>query len=115
LLITLGIMSMFLARCGDLRHPRSFPTRRSSDLGLEGRRQLAGPREKVFAAVDVERGQDGGRGQRVRRIGVPVEELDAARREDLLDWKSTRLNSSHVKISYAVFCLKKKINLEKLR
>src|SRR5690606_41940302 len=24
------------------------------------------------------------------------------------DWKSTRLNSSHVKISYAVFCLKKK-------
>src|SRR5690606_41478651 len=27
----------------------------------------------------------------------------------LLDRKSTRLNSSHVKISYAVFCLKKKI------
>src|SRR5690606_41513033 len=27
---------------------------------------------------------------------------------DLLDRKSTRLNSSHVKISYAVFCLKKK-------
>src|SRR5690606_39979451 len=26
------------------------------------------------------------------------------------DRKSTRLNSSHVKISYAVFCLKKKIN-----
>src|SRR6266511_4830774 len=26
---------------------------------------------------------------------------------DLLDRKSTRLNSSHVKISYAVFCLKK--------
>src|SRR5438067_13321698 len=24
------------------------------------------------------------------------------------DWKSTRLNSSHVSISYAVFCLKKK-------
>src|SRR5690554_7356370 len=24
------------------------------------------------------------------------------------DWKSTRLNSSHVRISYAVFCLKKK-------
>src|SRR5436309_12313676 len=30
---------------------------------------------------------------------------DAARRRDR---KSTRLNSSHVKISYAVFCLKKK-------
>src|SRR5690606_6830028 len=27
---------------------------------------------------------------------------------DTLDRKSTRLNSSHVKISYAVFCLKKK-------
>src|SRR5690554_7400979 len=26
----------------------------------------------------------------------------------LLDRKSTRLNSSHVRISYAVFCLKKK-------
>src|SRR5690349_6933706 len=28
--------------------------------------------------------------------------------EALLDRKSTRLNSSHVEISYAVFCLKKK-------
>src|SRR5690554_7465191 len=27
---------------------------------------------------------------------------------NLLDRKSTRLNSSHVRISYAVFCLKKK-------
>src|SRR5699024_3463169 len=30
--------------------------------------------------------------------------------EDALDRKSTRLNSSHVSISYAVFCLKKKTN-----
>src|SRR5690606_20769599 len=30
--------------------------------------------------------------------------------DDRLDRKSTRLNSSHVKISYAVFCLKKKNN-----
>src|SRR3989442_2333916 len=29
-------------------------------------------------------------------------------RDDLKDRKSTRLNSSHVRISYAVFCLKKK-------
>src|SRR5690554_7764827 len=29
-------------------------------------------------------------------------------KSDLLDRKSTRLNSSHVRISYAVFCLKKK-------
>src|SRR5690606_41096762 len=31
-----------------------------------------------------------------------------SRRIRTLDRKSTRLNSSHVKISYAVFCLKKK-------
>src|SRR5690606_40906891 len=30
------------------------------------------------------------------------------------DRKSTRLNSSHVKISYAVFCLKKKKNTKKI-
>src|SRR5690554_5843871 len=33
-------------------------------------------------------------------------------RNNYLDRKSTRLNSSHVRISYAVFCLKKKINKE---
>src|SRR5204863_7459067 len=35
--------------------------------------------------------------------GEPVQEVPAAE-----DRKSTRLNSSHVEISYAVFCLKKK-------
>src|SRR2546430_9024104 len=30
----------------------------------------------------------------------------------LEDWKSTRLNSSHSQISYAVFCLKKKNRLD---
>src|SRR5690606_41051309 len=35
--------------------------------------------------------------------GPPIRSSDA-----LADRKSTRLNSSHVKISYAVFCLKKK-------
>src|SRR5436309_6336658 len=34
---------------------------------------------------------------------------------DNADRKSTRLNSSHVKISYAVFCLKKKNKYGKLR
>src|SRR5438067_10552998 len=33
---------------------------------------------------------------------------DATRIADHRDRKSTRLNSSHVSISYAVFCLKKK-------
>src|SRR2546430_10586144 len=32
--------------------------------------------------------------------------------DDLGDRKSTRLNSSHSQISYAVFCLKKKTNSE---
>src|SRR5690606_32662572 len=31
----------------------------------------------------------------------------------IIDRKSTRLNSSHVKISYAVFCLKKKTRISK--
>src|SRR3989442_9976457 len=33
----------------------------------------------------------------------------------LTDRKSTRLNSSHVRISYAVFCLKKKINQKQVQ
>src|SRR5699024_11646563 len=33
---------------------------------------------------------------------------------DRTDRKSTRLNSSHVSISYAVFCLKKKIYKDKI-
>src|SRR5699024_12456531 len=33
---------------------------------------------------------------------------DTAVADEALDRKSTRLNSSHVSISYAVFCLKKK-------
>src|SRR5690606_41465469 len=32
---------------------------------------------------------------------------DCGEKSNCLDRKSTRLNSSHVKISYAVFCLKK--------
>src|SRR3712207_8490147 len=34
-------------------------------------------------------------------------------RPDVADRKSTRLNSSHANISYAVFCLKKKKQLRK--
>src|SRR2546426_3558482 len=40
---------------------------------------------------------------------TPLEALTAATRKGAeLDRKSTRLNSSHLVISYAVFCLKKK-------
>src|SRR5690349_23020316 len=42
-------------------------------------------------------------------VGRPAEHVAAeGQRGDLEDRKSTRLNSSHVEISYAVFCLKKK-------
>src|SRR5262245_62582275 len=46
----------------------------------------------------------------LQRIGHRhrVRGLDAARQLHALDRKSTRLNSSHLGISYAVFCLKKK-------
>src|ERR1041385_9321271 len=39
---------------------------------------------------------------------IPREFSRAAARREELDRKSTRLNSSHGYISYAVFCLKKK-------
>src|SRR5205814_3057775 len=49
-----------------------------------------------------------------RRPGTPAASLPddvtpAAKQQRLADRKSTRLNSSHLGISYAVFCLKKKI------
>src|SRR5438067_9260973 len=56
-------------------------------------------------------------GERERaRAGDEGQRIDAEAKEraadgfgvDPLDRKSTRLNSSHVSISYAVFCLKKK-------
>src|SRR5206468_7637751 len=57
-------------------------------------------------------GARGVQGRRLRRpCGELVEELgDGVRRRPVLrrDRKSTRLNSSHDQISYAVFCLKKK-------
>src|SRR5438067_8313998 len=55
-----------------------------------------------------------------RRAGRGGRRADHARRPDRAhrrrqDRKSTRLNSSHVSISYAVFCLKKKSDLQHLR
>src|SRR5690606_41307755 len=51
------------------------------------------PRRTLDALLDSSR-----RDERQAEPAIPVEQ----------DRKSTRLNSSHVKISYAVFCLKKK-------
>src|SRR5438445_4167166 len=52
------------------------------------------------------------RGLRLRALRGAGSEFDpeagAGRRSPAIDRKSTRLNSSHANISYAVFCLKKK-------
>src|SRR5438105_9774071 len=70
-----------------------FPTRRSSDLS--GAAMRAGVRDPNTCRNVRHRGTRGG-GAR------------AALHEGQEDRKSTRLNSSHEWISYAVFCLKKK-------
>src|SRR3712207_8433126 len=53
----------------------------------------------------------GGKKRRLRRLPPfpsPPYRRRGSRLTPLLDRKSTRLNSSHANISYAVFCLKKK-------
>src|SRR5690625_6155865 len=75
------------------RHPRdlhSFPTRRSSDLLLVHHSPI--PVCTMSLA-------------KCGLLGSTRTSCSAAEQEDR---KSTRLNSSHVAISYAVFCLKKK-------
>src|SRR5438874_13232732 len=70
-------------------------------------------------ALPIYRRRGGGRGQRHQKgpgMAAPARRSPRRlrrRRADLgdrarRDRKSTRLNSSHVEISYAVFCLKKK-------
>src|SRR5688500_19796699 len=77
----------------------SFPTRRSSDL----------QQQRVLAAGDRRPSLLLGRRRRRERRAEP---FPHGRREQVehhpVDRKSTRLNSSHLVISYAVFCLKKK-------
>src|SRR5688572_31343760 len=48
--------------------------------------------------------------QRFRNFAVSEHDYIVLRLLDQADRKSTRLNSSHSQISYAVFCLKKKKN-----
>src|SRR5438094_6074579 len=86
------------------RPPRStlFPTRRSSDLG--GARGGVRPRRRALARAPRKAGAGGrSRAPRARAPGAGGGGLSAR-----VDRKSTRLNSSHRTISYAVFCLKKK-------
>src|SRR5256885_10653612 len=51
------------------------------------------------------------RSRRARRSARKIREGQRGKRERAEDRKSTRLNSSHLVISYAVFCLKKKKQL----
>src|SRR5260221_5268484 len=93
------------------RPPRStlFPTRRSSDLRhvlrespLVGRNvDKLGDLAEIHQAPENLEGHD-----RRRPHGAALQERSRASgpREDR---KSTRLNSSHTVISYAVFCLRK--------
>src|SRR5699024_562676 len=46
--------------------------------------------------------------EKVKELGVKFETNVVIGKSTTIDRKSTRLNSSHVSISYAVFCLKKK-------
>src|SRR5690606_41136029 len=98
-----------------LRHPHPCPTRRSSDLGAQlfpvvGRtadrdraRAVEAVAERRIAAGDA---VDGELDQLLTEDGDDARErADPAQAAGREDWKSTRLNSSHVKSSYAVFCL----------
>src|SRR5207245_9150807 len=77
------------------RDLHSFPTRRSSDLVDARGASLACPTPDCDQNLNC---TDTRRMRGVNRVcGVPPR-----------DRKSTRLNSSHGSISYAVFCLKKK-------
>src|SRR5207253_6075620 len=89
-----------------LRYLHSFPTRRSSDLiCLLTGKPASAQRKQWAVAASLCKAQPaavmGGR--------RGASHSEAATGVFLFrDRKSTRLNSSHVAISYAVFCLKKK-------
>src|SRR5690606_41997073 len=83
----------------DHRALHSFPTRRSSDLMLTIAGLFSFHTAKVQNFPDVD----------LPMITVVASLPGTAPAQmETEDRKSTRLNSSHVKISYAVFCLKKK-------
>src|SRR3712207_7928911 len=95
------------------RPPRStlfpYPTLFRSLVGVSlAKRDGQGA---VYAVVDLPfQGNQNGHGVRARRrrgIGPPLYP-SYPQHSYALDRKSTRLNSSHANISYAVFCLKKK-------
>src|SRR5205807_5448482 len=99
----------FLYRYHPPRALPSFPTRRSSDLAASPRRPLAGSGP---ARRRDEPGPAGRAAVITLRVNGMPRTVDVPPDMPVLwvlrDRKSTRLNSSHLVISYAVFCLKKK-------
>src|SRR5262245_46880190 len=71
------------------------------------------PLRRLVAAQQLDHGRDLEHALDVRALDHPLRDADVVARLLLVlsgrvDRKSTRLNSSHLGISYAVFCLKKK-------
>src|SRR5690606_42050299 len=106
---------LFLALSARPRVLHPFPTRRSSDLAQSsGRRAVAAkrpPDDIDRRLINALQGEFPLTETPFADIGAVLGLAEAeviARLQSLLDEdrKSTRLNSSHVKISYAVFCLK---------
>src|SRR2546427_5132670 len=89
------------------RPPRStlFPTRRSSDLSLWAER-IGQPAVQHQHPPLVTLKVPNRRGKEATRFDLELPCFFD--RQESRDRKSTRLNSSHSQISYAVFCLKKK-------
>src|SRR5690606_41757648 len=91
----------------------SFPTRRSSDLEYR-QGELATAIDSLETQKHLDDTQVEDRRRWIGEYRALTHMLrDTWNRNALtglgeLDRKSTRLNSSHVKISYAVFCLKRK-------
>src|SRR5699024_12489811 len=110
------LSSLFLppVSCGSLLFPPSFPTRRSSDLQAQHYIEVG-----VDALGPAHVGVGAGGADGAAQLGAeePVQQADQHRADqnDHEDRKSTRLNSSHVSISYAVFCLQKKNTTSKTR
>src|SRR5207248_11534998 len=96
------------------RHLPPFPTRRSSDLDTEdamarSRSRITRRRFVYLAASAGAVAATARASAQSRPAGVFVSaKTTEAPSLDPTDRKSTRLNSSHRTISYAVFCLKKK-------
>src|SRR5438067_5879053 len=78
-------------------------------VGVFLRKRERRPQLDHIVMRSVGAGEDSALAQAVHHVGG-LERRGLARGEPLarVDRKSTRLNSSHVSISYAVFCLKKK-------